>query len=236
MKYARTVCIGLLIGLLVPPARGADLGGAPIGGPRGDAPYAPTFSWTGLYFGAHIGYAWSQADWQDALTGMSASHGGTGGLAGGQIGYNWQVRRLVFGLEADASGAWIDGSTACLGASFTCGHSYNWLGSARGRLGFAFNGNRTMLYGTGGLAWADIDYATKDASGTLVGTGFTQRNLGWVAGAGIEHMLSRNLSARIEYLYYGFDQATAPAGALGPGPTTLNPSTQTARFGLNLKF
>jgi opacity protein-like surface antigen len=37
-----------------------------------------------------------------------------------------------------------------------------------------------------------------------------------VAGGGIEHMLTPNMSARVEYLYYGFDGATAPAGTL-PG-------------------
>ena len=49
-------------------------------------------------------------------------------------------------------------------------------------------------------------------------------------------MLTPNLSARVEYLYYGFDQATAPAGALGGGPAALDLSTQTVRFGLNYKF
>jgi outer membrane immunogenic protein len=246
MRYTRTSYIGaqvmraagiaLLMGFAVPAASGADLGGAPTGGWRDDTAYAPAFSWTGFYVGAHVGYAWSQTDWQDTVTGMGANQSGSGGLAGMQLGYNWQVRRFVLGLEADASGTWIDGSTACLGGGFTCAHSYNWLASARGRLGYAFNGNRTLLYGTAGLAWADSDYTTKDATGTPVGAGFSERNLGWVAGAGIEHKLSQNLSARVEYLYYGFDGATAPAGALGPGPTTLNPSTQTLRFGLNLKF
>jgi len=29
---------------------------------------------------------------------------------------------------------------------------------------------------------------------------------------------------------------TAPAGALGAGPATVDPSTQAVRFGLNFKF
>ena len=49
-------------------------------------------------------------------------------------------------------------------------------------------------------------------------------------------MLTPNLTARVEYLYYGFDTVTAPAGALGGGPAALDLSTQTVRFGLNLKF
>ena len=80
------------------------------------------------------------------------SHDGDGFLAGAQVGYNMQSGKFVFGLEADMSGAWVDGSTAC------CGHEFNWLASVRGRAGVAFNGNRTLLYATGGAAWADVDY------------------------------------------------------------------------------
>ena len=121
------------------------------------------------------------------------------------------------------------------GAAFNCSHSYNWLASLRGRAGVAVNDNRTLLYATGGVAWADVDYAARSVTGPL-GTGFSNTHTGWVAGAGIEHMLTPNLTARIEYLYYGFDSATAPAGALGGGPTSLDPTTQTVRFGLNFKF
>jgi opacity protein-like surface antigen len=49
-------------------------------------------------------------------------------------------------------------------------------------------------------------------------------------------MITQNLSAKIEYLYYGFDSVTAPAGALGGGPASLDLNTQTVRFGLNFKF
>ena len=238
MRPASLASAALLTLALVPSAVAADLGG-----PRGslkDTPSAPAypptaFSWTGFYVGAHLGYAWSDVDWD--FGGASASHSGSGWLAGGQIGYNLQVRQLVFGLEADASSAWLDGSTSCPNPAFVCSHSYDWLASLRGRVGVAVNGNRTLLYGTGGVAWADIDYAAKDAAtGTLSGTGFSERHVGWVAGAGIEHMLSQNLSARLEYLYYGFDGTTAPAGSLGTGPAALTPATQTLRFGLNLKF
>jgi len=48
--------------------------------------------------------------------------------------------------------------------------------------------------------------------------------------------LSQNLSARVEYLFYDFNESTAPAGALAGGTTKLDPSMQTVRFGLNYKF
>ena len=178
----------------------ADLGSSPRRAIHEESvPYGPAFSWTGLYIGTHVGYGWSDADWGDALSGVSTSNRSNGWLVGGQIGYNLQVRQFVFGVETDFSTAWLDGSSACPAPAFNCGHSYNWLTSLRGRLGVAVNNNRTLLYATGGAAWADVDYASS------LGTGFSHTHTGWVAGGGVEHMLTPNLTARIEYLYYGFE-------------------------------
>jgi outer membrane immunogenic protein len=192
---------------------------ADLEGPRRgvDAPvvYERPFSWSGLYIGANVGYGWS--DVEDAL----ANHNGEGWLAGGQIGYNLQKGQLVFGIEADLSGTWIDGGNAC------CGHEFNWLASGRGRAGVTFNGNRTLLYATGGAAWADVEYTSSG------GSGFSNTHFGWVAGGGIEHMLTQNLSARVEYLHYSFDEAS---GTLASVPTTVEPKLDNVRFGLNLKF
>lgn len=239
MKVLRAGVLGIAALLLtIEGATAADLGGAPRRySSVKDAPYVAPFTWSGLYVGAHVGYGWSDADWQyDLAPGVSTSHDGRGGLLGGQVGYNWQAGRLVFGLEADAASSWIDGGTSCPNAAVNCGHSINWLASLRGRLGATINDNRTLLYVTAGGAWAEADYAARDAmSGALLGS-FTERHFGWVAGAGIEHMLISNMTARIEYLYYGFDGVTAPAGALGAGAAALEPSVQTVRFGLNFKF
>jgi outer membrane immunogenic protein len=240
IKATRAAALALLASIAIAPASlAADLGGAPRGSVKDSPiPYAPAFSWTGVYVGTHAGYAWSDADWQYALSpGVSTGHDGSGWLAGGQIGYNLQLQQFVIGVEADASSAWLDGSTSCPNAAFSCSHSYNWLASVRGRAGVAINGNRTLLYGTAGFAWADVDYAANDvATGAAFATNFSHRHSGWVAGAGIEHMLSQNMTARVEYLYYAFDDVTAPAGTLGAGPAALDATTQTVRFGLNLKF
>jgi outer membrane immunogenic protein len=225
MKTLRVAFLAVVAAIAaIPSAIAADLGGGPPRRGLKDAPYiAPSvFSWTGFYVGAHLGYGWSDVDWEN----VSNSLGGTGALAGGQIGYNWQKGAIVFGLEADASASWVDGNAG----SGCCGHSVDWASTVRGRFGLAVNDNRTLLYGTGGVAWANIDYSAAGFDG------FSKTHFGWVVGGGLEHMLNQNLSARVEYLFYDLNESTAPSGTLAGGTTKLDPSMQTLRFGLNYKF
>lgn len=223
MSLLRALLVGLAACCaMTQTGRAADLGGAP----RGRVSETPIvhqapFAWTGFYAGTHLGYGWSDIDWQETPA-FNGSHSGEGWLAGGQVGYNWQAGRLVYGLEADITSSWIDGGNGC------CGHTINWLASVRGRAGMTAFDNRTLFYVTAGAAWADVDYSSIGAH--------SDTHFGWVAGAGIERALTPNLSARVEYLYYGFDEVTAPAGTVAPGAASLDPSLQTVRFGLNFKF
>jgi outer membrane immunogenic protein len=226
MRAVRAMALSIALAsappLLVPQAAAADLGGrSKIAHPVPESlPVA--FSWAGLYIGAHAGYGWSSIEWQEGA--FVGSHDGEGWLAGGQIGFNLQTGRLVYGLEVDATASWMDGGSA-LGS-----HSVDWLYSVRARLGLASADNRWLLYVTGGAAWADVDYASAGFAG------HSDTHYGWVAGAGVERALAPNLTARLEYLYYDFDSLGAPSGALGAGATDLDPSMHTVRFGLNFKF
>src|SRR5437899_10282718 len=65
------------------------------------APYAapaPVFSWTGCYVGVHGG-AGVLLD-QGFQSNIDDRHG-IGGLAGGQIGCNYQIGMLVLGIEGE---------------------------------------------------------------------------------------------------------------------------------------
>ena len=81
---------------------------------------APVYDWTGLYFGAHMGYAWGNSNWS-ASTVDPAETFASGSLnlaqpidsfresgsffGGAQIGYNYKLPgSFVIGAEADASG------------------------------------------------------------------------------------------------------------------------------------
>src|SRR5689334_15013350 len=71
----------------------------------GSAAYADRpFSWTGFYAGAHVGYAWGNADVTDTNGGVPPgpfSYEPKGAFGGVTAGYNWQFQSLVVGLEGD---------------------------------------------------------------------------------------------------------------------------------------
>ena len=146
----RSLVLGLgLLALAALPASAADL-------PRGAMPYkAPAYvaqyNWTGFYLGINGGGGWGDSDWNV----FGVSHSPSGGMIGGTAGYNWQGAGSpwVFGLEGDIDWTNIRDSTACGG--LLCETRNNWLGTVRGRVGYAFD--RFMPYFTGGLAIGDVE-------------------------------------------------------------------------------
>ncbi len=125
----------------------------------------------------------------------------TGGVFGGQAGYNWQYASVVGGVEVDFSGADLTrSSTFETGVRVVTLHStdvkIDELASARGRLGYAlFPG--ILAYGTAGIGWGHSRLTIDDASSNV-------NNFGWVAGAGLEYKLVEHLFLRAEYLHYEF--------------------------------
>lgn len=147
--------------------------------------------WSGAYVGAHAGFASGTVDWEVTGGGPSGSYDLDGWLLGGQIGYNWQMDSIVYGLEADLSLTDINGSDEDILASRTL----DWMASVRGRIGYALDG--ILLYGTAGLALAK-------STGEVFIADDTQTHVGWTAGLGVEVMVSDNVSLRGEYRYTGF--------------------------------
>jgi outer membrane immunogenic protein len=190
-----------LIGLLsAGAAQAADMPvkAAPVAAP-------PPFSWSGFYIGAHVGAGWgtveSNLPFEDFALPIS-SHTVNGFLGGGQVGWNWQINSwLVFGFEGQFSGSDIKGDAPCL-IVFNCHTKVNWLASAAGRVGYAYN--QTLYYVKGGGAWADSDYRADFLSaGVATFTGSSTRS-GWMVGAGIEQAFWTNWSAKLEYNFMDF--------------------------------
>ena len=78
------------------PAMAADMP------PLDRVPIAPAFNWTGIYFGADLGGAWSTI--QAGSLGSNDASSVIGGVYGG---YNWQFAPgWLIGIEGDSS--WAD--------------------------------------------------------------------------------------------------------------------------------
>lgn len=84
------------------------------------------YDWTGFYAGVNIGYSWGRSSstqsFIDTASGTILNSSAfkfdvDGVIGGGQIGYNWQKDKWVFGLEADiqGSGQKGNGSSLCPG-------------------------------------------------------------------------------------------------------------------------
>src|SRR5499427_1250754 len=240
-------------------------------------PSAPRMAveWTGIYFGVNAGYGWAQGSSNTVFGGGSANTallipagattplglgatelGGTsllgsssprGGIAGGQIGFNWQAGMVVFGAELD--GQWSGQSNAvslmCTpptpGCTATEAIKIRSLTTGRARIGLAFDW--LMPYVTAGGALVN---ARDDLTVTVGGLSanfppLSGSTLGWTAGAGVDVALSSNWSARLEYLHVranGITQSVLIPGFLGNGTAaeTAAYRDNIVRVGLNYRI
>lgn len=185
-----------------------------------------TYNWTGFYAGVDAGYAWGWSRWSDPLAGSARNHLG-GATLGGYLGYNWQTGPVVFGVETDAAWANLTGSPgAGLGfcATGPCETKQNWFGTTRGRIGYAFG--YWMPYLTGGLAYGGIEQ-------TLPWGSASTTRVGWSAGAGLEVGLSKNWSAKVEYLHLDLGTATFFDAASGASNISVPIKDDVARAGIS---
>lgn len=179
---------------------------------------------------------------------------GTGSyVAGLQGGYNHVFKsRFMLGFEADASFPNSDvvvpfsvrGSQTVISpfsGEVTLGEAVIYSGTARVRAGYAFD--HFLLYGTGGLAWT-FDQVTRTQDAGFPAAGFatpgtvdnaTLWRFGWAAGAGVEIPVSKNWTARAEYMWTGFGRHSEffPSGAQN---FDSDLSMQSLRVGLNYRI
>ena len=196
---------------------------------------SPVYNWSGFYVGGHLGGGFADSSWSDPFTGASNSFNKLGFLGGGQVGANIQFNALVLGVEGDFSwtGLGLEGSgTDSIGN--TIGTATNWTSTVTGRAGVAFD--RLLVYGKGGVAFAQDNSSLTDLAGNNASTTFMRT--GWTAGAGLEYGVSQNWSAKIEYDYLGFgSKALNFSTPLQPAYTSnANLNVQEVKAGLNFRF
>lgn len=234
--FRRTAGAALAFGLAASLSHAADLSTAyqaPVAAPA-------TFSWTGCYAGANLGYGWARASGSTTVAGIAAGSGSenlNGVVGGGQLGCNYQTGRIVWGAEGDFSGSAQSKKTtqSALGLTATTTDKIPWFATARARVGYA--ADQWLFYGTGGWGYAEFKSDTA-FSGLLVATMSAKANRsGWTAGGGVENAFAPHWSWKFEYLHLDFGQFTATANVVGiPVATTVKASDNLVRAGLNYRF
>jgi outer membrane immunogenic protein len=194
--------------LVALPAQAADLYRSPA--PVYTVNQPPNvFSWAGPYIGGNIGGQWGTVT---HAVGVRPS-----GINGGvEAGYNWQYGTWVFGGETDLQVSNADDTFA------PWKFSNPWFGTLRGRVGYA--ADNILFYGTAGLAYGSTRAESLFTSESHV-------SAGWTAGGGVEFGITRNWSAKAEYLYVHLNDDNFALSALPHGQ-----QFNVLRLGVNYHF
>jgi len=236
LLLSASAILPLLTGI---PAKAADI---PPRAPLYKAQPPAAYDWTGLYFGGHLGSGWTAEEWRFLGLGITrpfnlGSGNAPGFFGGAQIGINYQVDAMVFGLEADVSWADLSGD-ACNApqGGFLCNSKADRFGTITGRFGIPVD--RALVYFKAGAAWIHDTRVLTIVNFPEVTT--SSNKWGWTAGAGVEYALTRNWSAKLEYDFIGFgtnrvDFDLGPAG-LAIIPIDVKHRIQAVKLGLNYKL
>jgi outer membrane immunogenic protein len=270
------LCVTALLALATAGASAEEMATAPSAFITAQA---PLLAWSGFYGGINGGYGWGNStayykpnDPASAAAGSipSSDFHRDGGLAGGQLGFNWQFNTLwLAGIEADYQWSDFSGTghslfhlTDVAGLSTMSAHQkIDSFGTIRARMGVTIT-NALLLYGTGGLAVAQVHEnlnLTASATGALPATGgfsyscvagtscFTGSSsktmAGYIAGTGAEYAVTSRVTFKTEVLFMHFGSssaiATATAAVATPASftTTFTPISEIMlRGGFNLRF
>lgn len=207
---------------------------------------------------------------QAAIDSVAPDFDHFGFTGGGQIGYNWRSGIFLFGFEADLNYVDLDRSktnpvtwvtnnggqkTVVTTMAFD---SSNYVATVRSRLGL-IGLHSTLLYVTGGVAFADLSFSNDSVVYNQGGGGpnlpihatwygSSSRKVGYALGAGFEFPLMPGVTGRIEYQHLEFDvpeftaiNTTSLGGRFALTNATLNTrptdlSANIFRFGLNWRL
>jgi outer membrane immunogenic protein len=209
---------------LAAPALAADLPARPYA----KAPAivaAPYYDWSGFYIGLNGGYGSSHKCVDNAgfvnapLAVLVHDNCGnaTGGLAGGQIGYNWQAGSWVFGLEAQGDWADLSGSApSTLFPGISARARIDGIGLFTGRVGYAWN--NVLGYVKGGAAVTSDRYNAYITNTNLDVATASETRWGGTVGAGLEVGFAPNWSVAFEYdhLFMGHRNVGFSAPIIAP--------------------
>ena len=166
----------------------------------------------GFIGGGQIGYNWQAAyRGYTFITGIEADIQGVAGSGGNAS--RWTT------VNTDYQGQPVTLLSNQKGAA-----NVSYIGTVRGRVGIAVMPT-LMIYGTGGLAYGGVNANVQNAqywvttggpktgynSVILGGNSYSNTQVGWTAGGGLEWMFMPNWSAKAEYLYYDLGKVSGSA-------------------------
>jgi opacity protein-like surface antigen len=215
----------------------------------------PTCNWTGFYIGAHVGYGGGNLLWRDAdVDGTEVgnevftAHDHDGVIAGGQLGYNYQVNSsLVLGLEGDFSWSDMSGdaATSPTDEPNTFNTDTNWTATIAARVGFTSFNNRLLTYVKGGAAIVDTDFhLTHDESaneGNIDHFDAGNTEVAPMIGFGLEYAINCHWSAKLEYRHvflgsYDISGTNIDSGTAEPETYRIDQDLDSVVVGINYKF
>jgi outer membrane immunogenic protein len=198
-------------------------------------PPPPPFTWTGFYIGANIGGSWTYGTLTDNFTDVDFDTDHSGFIGGGQLGFNYQIRNLVLGVEWDidwtsisetGNGVFVPG-VGTLQASADMG----WITTLTGRVGLTVD--KWLVYMKTGAGWVRNSASiTNLTTGDVASTSNT--NVGWLVGGGVEYAFKANWIARAEYSF--LDLSDKASGGLLGSTFTFERDVQMLKMGLSYKF
>ena len=181
----------------------------------------------GFIGGGQIGY-----DWQVPFSGMGFVAGVEADIQGIASSGGNNARNVIYPGPVDG----LQSTTFWNNASGSA--SLQYLGTVRGRLGYLVNPT-LLVYGTGGLAYGGVSanlnqsqiynltYGSTPNALVITAIGnanYSNTQVGYTAGGGLEWMFLPNWSAKAEYLYYNLGNVsmTSVMSATASGPFAFN--------------
>lgn len=170
----------------------------------------PVFKWDGAYLGAHGGLSSRR---------LNPFASGKGLAAGVQAGYNFQVGPGIVGAEIE--GSYLGNSEQRVDGGKL---EEKWRAAAKAKAGLSFD--RTLVYGTAGVALTDFEKGKNVTSGGGWKTGY-------LFGGGIEQGFGGGLSAKVEYNYVLTPDVKTTTSA---GTSKDDLGSHVIKAGLNFRF
>ena len=210
--------------------------------------------WAGFYIGGHAGFRiantkLTSAEFTSIVNSVEVPilpqlFDPKGGIFGVQAGYNVMISpTLLAGIEGDFS--WGTGRPPAsirdfLDGFYTSQFKLTWQASIRGRLGVTHGA--WLIYGTAGVAFTEAKWTNSldvynGCCNPVASYSWSARKVltGAAVGAGVEHMYTKNVILRGEYLFESFGSFSVPYGDV-PQIGKVDLDVHKIRFAISYKF